>query len=172
MNTWSPHSQPHPEQIWDRRSRPGPGPLQSAPSWGPSWGRLQAPLPVSPPLLPRTPDPAPGGRLRLRHRGEEQGCGGEVGPEGLAGRGEEAQRGPPGPPDCVQTGEWGTPPPAQKALEWQWFLLAPCPPGETESGSLGTSDGAPRGQVALPACTTSSPCWPCGSQMQKNHPGL
>ena len=30
----------------------------------------------------------------------------------------------------------------------------------------------PGGQVALPACTTSSPCWPCGSQMQKNHPGL
>lgn len=58
----------------------------------------------------------------------------------------------------------GHPPPAQKAREWQWFLLAPCPPGETESRSLGTSDGAPGIQVALPAWTTSSPCWPCRGQ--------
>ena len=62
----------------------------------------------------------------------------------------------------------GHPPPAQKAREWQWFLLVPCPPGETESRSLGASDRAPGIQVALPAWTTSSPCWPCRGQTQKN----
>lgn len=71
---------------------------------------------------------------------------------------------PPAPLDCVQTGEWGTPPPAQKALEWQRFLLAPCPPGETESESLGTSDGAPEARLPSQRVPPAPPAGPMGAK--------
>ena len=62
MNTWSPHSQPHPEQIWDRRSWPGPGPLQSTPLGGQAGAGSRPPLclttsPASnPQILPQEED--------------------------------------------------------------------------------------------------------------------
>lgn len=118
----------------------------------------------TPPAL--APDPATGGGLRLRRRGEEQGRGGEVGAEGLAGRGEASPRATLagcGPAESERLSPRSSRP---GRLSKSQNVSASCllaahvgklSPGLSCLQSLGGRDRAPVLRAVLPVCVPPAP---------------